>query len=378
MINNRLYYEDVRAVAESKLPWEMLQGRSVLITGATGLIGSFLVDVLMFRNKVHAAEIGVYGLGRSAEKAFRRFKAYQVKELAPGGAGWAKGDCDSTETVYFLQHDIAAPMPSLDIRFDAIIHAASNTHPKAYAGDPVGTITANVFGLYNLLDYARLSRATRFYMMSSVEIYGENRNGSNAYDEQSMGYLDCNTLRAGYPESKRLSESLLQAFIWEHGRDAVIGRFCRIFGPTMLEDDSKAVAQFIRNAVNGEDIVLKSDGTQCFSYCYVADAVSGLLLTLLKGRCGEAYNICGVDSAITLGDLAFHLAAKSRPDGKVIFQLPEETEKRGFSTATRAVMDGTKLSSLGFEPLYTVRDGIERTVDILREEIIRGNMKGSA
>ena len=166
-------------------------------------------------------------------------------------------------------------------------------------------------------------------------------------------------MRAGYPESKRCGEALCQAFIKQKGLDIVIPRLTRSFGPTMLMSDTKAISQFIRKSIAGEDIVLKSEGKQYYSYTYVSDAVSGLLTVLLKGECGEAYNIADEKADITLKDLAQCIAEYS--NRKVIFELPDELEKAGYSTATKARLDGSKLKSIGWEPKYDIENGIKRT-----------------
>ena len=223
-----------------------------------------------------------------------------------------------------------------DYDFDYIINGASNTHPIQYSTNPVGTITTNVMGLNNILKYCIKHKPKRIFMMSSVEIYGENKGDVDLFDENYLGYINCNTVRACYPESKRVCESLCQSYISQYGLDIVIGRLSRVFGPTMQKDDSKALAQFIRNAVDGKDIILKSDGKQLFSYTYMSDAVSAILKILFYGECGEAYNISDRLSDITLKDLACILAKYNNK--KVVFELPTNTEKKGYSTATKAVL----------------------------------------
>lgn len=171
-------------------------------------------------------------------------------------------------------------------------------------------------------------------------------------------------MRAGYPESKRCGEALCQAYRHQKGLDIVIPRLTRSYGPTMLASDTKAISQFIKNAIQGEDIVLKSEGNQYYSYTYVADAVSGLLTVLLKGESGEAYNIADVSSDIRLKDLAGILANISGK--KVVFELPDAVEKAGYSKATKARLDGSKIKELGWQPLYDIKTGLERTVDIFK------------
>lgn len=172
-------------------------------------------------------------------------------------------------------------------------------------------------------------------------------------------------MRAGYPESKRCGEALCQAYKAQKCLDIVIPRFTRSYGPTMLMSDSKAISQFILKGIAGEDIVLKSAGKQYFSYTYVADAVGGLLTVLLCGKNGEAYNTADEKSDITLRDLAGMIA--NNAGRKVIFEIPDAVESAGYSTATKARLDGRKLQALGWMPKYDIKTGMERTIRILKE-----------
>ena len=341
---NNLYLQDIRNVAALDLPWEQLRRKSMVISGATGMIGSFLIDVLM------EMDLGmtIYALGRSAEKAKARF-----------GRWWNSG------YFHFVECDINRGIP-LDGSVDYVFHAASNTHPVAYATDPIGTVTTNIIGTDNLLRFAADHGARRVLFASSVEVYGENRGDVEYFSEDYCGYLNCNTLRAGYPESKRAGEALCQAYIKQRGLDVVIPRLARTYGPTMLMSDTKALSQFLKKGIAGEDIVLKSEGKQLFSYTYVADAVSGVLYCLLLGKCGECYNIADSASDIRLRDLAGIIAAAA--GRKVVFDLPDETERAGYSTATKAVMDSRKIRTLGWQAQYTMQTGLERTLNILKEE----------
>ena len=334
-----LYQEDLRRILKADLPWEALDGRSLLISGATGLIGSCLVDALMTRGGSR-----VIALGRSREKARGRFAGW-----------WDNGN------FRFLQHDITAPL-SLPEPVDYVIHLASATHPLAYATDPIGTIEANVAGTRNLLESAVGAR--RFLFASSNEIYGENRGDVELFDESYMGYIDCNALRAGYPESKRCGEALCQAYIRQKGVDAVIARLTRSYGPTLLRSDTKALSQFLWKGLAGEDIVLKSDGSQLYSYTYAADAVAGLLTVLLKGRCGAAYNVAEESFDVPLRKMAKLVADAAGT--RVVFDLPERTEAAGFSKVTKARLDGSRLRALGWKAAVAPEEGIRRTLAILK------------
>ena len=346
---NKIYRSDIVQALSCAISWEFLNNKTVLIVGATGMISSTIIDILMLRNKEFSQHIHIIAISRNEEKAKRRFAAY-----------W-------NDTCFtYSSHDITTPLPELgDI--DYILHAASNTHPRAYATDPIGTITANVQGTYHLLAYAASHHCERFFFFSSVEIYGENRNDVDKFDEEYLGYINCNTTRAGYCESKRLGEALCNAFASQKGQDFVIGRFSRVYGPTMSPEDSKAIAQFIKKAVSGEDILLKSEGNQLYSYTYVVDAATAALCLLLQGENGSAVNIADSASDIRLKDLASLLAKEAGT--KVVFELPDSAEKAWYSTATKAVLDTTKIEQLGWRAMTPLDQGLRKTVQILREDI---------
>lgn len=346
MIKSSLYLEDLDRIANMDLPWEKLEGKSLLLTGATGMIGSFMTDLLMLRNKKYDTGLQLFGVTRSEDRA-------RQLEAEYGNDGF-----------HALLWDVEKE-PAFTGYFDYMIHGASNTHPLAYATDPVGTIRSNVLGLDHLLQYGVKEKPERLLFISSVEVYGENTGDKTYFSEEDLGYIDCNTSRAGYPESKRLCESLCRSYEKQYGIASVTGRLSRVYGPTMRKDDSKALSQFIKKAVMGENIVLKSEGTQFYSYSYVADAVAALLYLLLKGEKGESYNISDSASDITLKELAGKLAELAGT--KLVFELPDALEKSGYSTATRAVLDGSKLRKLGFKASYSLEEGLEHTVKIIRE-----------
>lgn len=344
LLENELYKDDIAAAAAIEFPWEKLKNKSLMITGASGMIGSFLIDLIMSKPEINCK---IYAVVRNTEKARNRFGVYENSGLFE-----------------IISADINKPFEVGADKIDFIFHAASNTHPVAYATDPVGTITTNILGTYNLLEFAAAHKTERFVFASSVEVYGENRGDTEKFAEDYCGYIDCNTLRAGYPEGKRAGEALCQAYIKQKGLDIVIPRLSRTYGPTMLMSDTKAVSQFIKKGAAGEDIVLKSEGTQFYSYSYVADAVTGILACLFYGKCGEAYNISDEHSDITLRDLANVIAEYA---GKsVVFDLPDETERAGYSKATKAILDSAKLNGLGWKAAYDMKSGLTRTVDILK------------
>lgn len=338
-----LYEEELDRIIRLPLPWEDMKNRTVFLSGATGMIGKCLIDIFMKLNADPGMNIKVVAMSRNEARAKERFSGYWDNPL-----------------LKYVSCDINQEIPEYGTA-DYIIHAASNTHPLQYANDAIGTIASNVTGTKNLLDYAVRYGTRRFCFLSSVEIYGENRGDTERFHENDMGYLNCNTLRAGYPESKRLGETLCNAYKETYGLEFVIPRLSRVYGPTMLSSDSKAIAQFIKKAAHGEDIVLKSEGNQKYSYTFVTDAAAAILYTILLGEAGEAYNIANKESDITLKELAGYLAQIA--DSDVVFELPEEQERKGYSAATKAMLDAQKLESLGWKPAVSMPEGLRCTVD---------------
>lgn len=332
-----LYQEDLNNILSIK-DIETLHGKSFLITGATGMVGVMLIDALM-----KMSDVKVIAVGRSEEKARLRLCEYF-----------------GNENFEFMAHDVCQPFDE-SIKVDYIIPAASNTHPLAYSQYPIETIFINVKGAEHALNLAERCGATVVYT-STNEVYG-NAVSDEDFTEDYNGRLNLSNARSCYNESKRTSEALCQSYIAERGVKVKIARLCRIFGPTMLESDSKASSQFIKKAIAGEDIVLKSEGNQFFSYTYVADAVMGLLTVLLHGEIGVAYNVSSEKTNVRLKDFA-QMCAESI--GKsVVFDLPPETERKGYSTAMRAILANDRIKGIGFEPMYGMKDALNRTIKIL-------------
>lgn len=331
------YKEDILHIFKEDLPWQKLSGSNILVTGATGLIGGCLVEALMMNPK---KDYHVYASGRNEERARYRFKDF-IDDAA----------------FHFIQYDVMNPLES-DVTFDYIIHAASNASPNFFAKKPVEVIRSNMEGVVNLMEYGLQHGMKRMLYVSSGEVYGEG--DGRVFSEDYSGYVNCATPRACYPSSKRAAETLCVSYAAEYGADVVIARPCHTYGPYFTESDNRVYAQFIRNVLKGEDIVMKSTGEQFRSWCYVVDCVSALLHILMKGENGQAYNIADVNSNISIRELAEMIA--SIGGKKVVIDLPDADEKKGYNVVSRSVFTTQKIECLGWGIHLMMIQALQHTI----------------
>lgn len=332
------YDKDIHTAASLPLPWHSLDGKSILITGATGLIGGATADLLMAAD----SSCRVFATGRNKERAAKRFARYA-----------------SSARFHFIPMDITQPL-DCDFDFDYIIDAAGGAAPRLYKEDPVGVMRSNLNGVDNLFQYGIRHELRRFVYVSSGEIYGEG--DGRAFSEESYsGYVNPLEVRSCYPSAKRAAETLCVCYGAQHGISVSIARPSHVYGPGFTESDNRVYAQFVRNVERGEDIVLKSKGEAYRSWTYVVDCAAALLYILLKGKDGEAYNIADEKSNITIHELA-ELTAQAA-GRKVVFDIPDDATHGVTTPITRAIFDTTRLQSLGWKPLWHIGEGLTHTIE---------------
>lgn len=348
--NNTLYQRELDIVYLANSVWEKLYGKKVLITGGTGMIGSFLVDAMMKKNEKlqDKQKIDLQVTTRNMEYAQERFLHHT-----------------DSNTFHLLRLDVTHmenELGHLDI--DYIIAGAGNADPENFAKYPVDTMESNLYGLTNLLKIAKSRQGIRVLYISTGEIYGNAGIDIETFKEEDSYYVNSTDVRACYPNSKRAAETFCVAYHKQYDVDVVIGRLCYVYGPTVKESDSRSVAQFFRKAVRGEDIILKSRGEQIRSYCYIADAVAALLFLLVCGVSGEAYNIANADSNCSIAEFADVVARTACV--KCTHAVAEEQEKAGYSRVVKAVQCPNKINALGWKAEVSLKKGIERTVKVLQ------------
>lgn len=347
--NSNIWISDIDEILFQLPELAELESKTIMITGATGLICSAVVDTLIRYNETHSDTINILVAGRSQKKAEDRFAQYFNKDY-----------------FHFISYDASR----IDNKFcgscDYIIHGASNAFPKSIVEEPVETMLSNITGVKCLLDYARVSGTKRFLFISSSEIYGK-REGYRPYQEDEYGYIDLLNPRNSYSIGKRAGETLCVSYADEYGVESVFARPGHIYGPTASSLDNRVSSAWSYAVARGENIVMKSDGSQLRSYCYCLDCASALLKVLLRGENIHAYNISNPESIIGIKEMAGFLVRSANVE--LIREKINGEERKGFNPMSNSSLDSCKLQALGWKALFDPDKGFAHTVSILREII---------
>lgn len=343
-LKSEVYRNDLEQAIRGTVDFEKLFHKRILVTGATGMIGSFITDMLLHANRTAGAGVEVYALARSREQLMLRFCSSQ-----------------SEKNLRFRIQDVTEPLQA-DICADYIIHAAGDGFPAAFRKHPVETMTPALLGTCQLLQYTREHPVEKFLYISSGEVYGKSSGTDHAFHEEEGGLLDSMDVRNCYPVSKRCGEALCASFAAQYHVPAAVVRLSHVYGACTSAHDNRAVGQFLQNAAAGKEIVLHSAGKQLRSYTYVADCASGILTALLDGVSGEAYNVANKDSILTIAEFAALLSETAKVG--CIRKIPDETEEKEHTPIEYAVLDASRLERLGWSGQYNPDKGIKHMLEI--------------
>lgn len=335
----KLYEKLIRTVVENS-ELSQIKNKTIMITGANGLIGSAIIDILMYLNKLKY-NIKIIAVVRS--EILSRFQ--------------------DNNSIIILKQDVTEEI-NYNKNVDYIIHAASNSNPILYSTDPVGTMLGNFYGMNNVLKFAVNNNVKRVEYISTGEVYGQSEDGIESFDEKYFGKFDSSNFRNCYPLSKLASENLCISYSHQYNLETVIARPSHCYGPTQTSKDERASAQFINNVLKNQDIIMKSDGKQIRSYCFVLDCAIAILIILLKGEDKQIYNITDSKSIVSIKELAEIIAQVANK--KVVFQIPNQIEKAGYTSIKRGILDACKLEKLGWKAQYDIKNGIVNTINILK------------
>lgn len=337
LIDNKLYREDIKKVL-SKLDLSELEGKTILITGGLGLIGSTVADLLIVHGKLKKIII--------AGRDIRKFQArYQ-----------------NVSSVEFIEYDA---LKSLELPFkpDYVIHSAGIASPELYISTPVETILSNFIGLNELLEFSKEKKVKRLLYVSSSEVYGK-KDTNCSFSEKDYGLINIDNIRSSYAMAKKASEMLCKAYYIEYGVESVIVRPGHIYGPSAMRKDKRVSSDFAYQSAEGKNLELHSSGLQMRSYCYSIECAAQILLVLQKGKSTEAYNV-GHDEVTTIKDMAQIYANAGGVE--LLAKAPTEEELKAFNPMMNSSLNNEKIKELGYRDTFSVLEGLTHTVQIIRE-----------
>ena len=342
---NKIIGEDIQNIIASDVNWRQFENKTVLITGANGFLPAYMVETLLFIVSRKIIKNGkIFALVRNKEKAKKRFKHLL-----------------SNTCLQFIIQDVSSPI-KIEEPIHFIIHAASQASPKYYGIDPVGTLKANVIGTINLCELAIKNPIESFLYFSSGEVYGRINDNITNVTETDYGCLDSMHVRSCYGESKRMGETICVSYFHQFGVPVKVVRPAHTYGPGMDLNDGRVFADFVRDIVNNQDIVMNSDGSASRAFCYLSDATIAFFTVLLYGQNGEAYNVANPFCEVTIRELAEKLV-NIFPE-KHLKVIQQERIGTGYmeSSSTHASPNIEKIQSLRWNPSIKIEEGFKRTI----------------
>lgn len=354
--NNPIIFQDMKEIDERLSEHTQLYGKSIFITGAAGMIASYVIAYFMWLNEFHNANIQIYAGIRNEKKAFSRF-----------------GELSEKDYFHLINQNVITPI-MYENHFDYIIHAASLASAQYYGKQPVETMLPNVIGTYNLLEYSRLKPVQGFLFLSSGAIYGNVENSDKrGIDETNVGTLDYFEHGCKYAESKRCGEALCHAYWSEYNVPATMARITHTYGPTMdLLEDKRVFAEFVNNIIQHQNIKMKSDGSAVRQFCYITDTVIALLKVLLIGERGITYNVGNDKELLSISELA-NVLVSLFPERRLKIERGVRSDS-GYApqnTSDASFVSVEKVRGLGWEPLHSVNDGFQRVVEAIEYQKVK-------
>lgn len=344
-LSNGIISEDMGMIFSSKDSWEALRGSKVFITGAAGMIASYLVLFFIYLNEIYNYNIEIYAGIRNKDKAAWRFGKYLRRAY-----------------FHLYNEDVNEPVKiSSDI--DYIFHAASLASPQFYGSNPVETMLPNIVGTNEILKFAVKHKVKKFIFFSSGAVYGTVK-GVGTIKEDCVGDLDFLAAGSAYGESKRCGEALCLAYCREYGVPVNIIRINHTYGPTLdLKNDRRAFAEFVKNIIDGHNIELKSAGLEKRAFCYLSDATEVILKILLEGATGECYNLANEEQFVSIKELAEILVGLyPEKELKVIYKTRNEEGYLSLAQTSSIPCSSQKIKELGCQLKTDIKTGFDRTI----------------
>lgn len=339
--------KDFQEILGYGIDFSFLSGQRVVVTGATGLVGSLFLKFLNYLNHELELKIKMVAVVRNVEKAHNIFSGISNIEI--------------------VSADLAKDVLTIPGEIDYLLHTAAITQSKLLVEKPVEALKTALNGSQKVFDLSINKHTKKIIYLSSMEAYGEVTQ-ENLRAEEDLGKIDLTQVRSGYPESKRMVELMALAFHEEYGIPVVSARLAQTFGAGILPSENRVFAQFAKSAIKGENITLRTPGKSFGNYVYTKDVLVALLILLMKGVPGTTYNVSNPDNHMMIKDMAQLVLNKfGNGQNKVVFDIPSEVTKLGYAPDTKLWLDNKRLRKLGWNPTVSVTESYERMINYLNE-----------
>ena len=339
----KIIREDVERIHKENIPWSKIQGKTFLISGAAGMIPTYMVYTILELNKGKSKKSKIYAIVKNKKEAEKKYIKYS-----------------NDKCLKIIRQDVNKKF-KINEKINYIIHAASKASPKYFNEDPTNTILPNIIGTKNLLELGIKHKIDGFLFFSSGEIYGDMKNEKIL--ESSLGKINPLEIRSCYAESKRMGENMCVSWNKQFNVPTKIARIFHTYGPGMKLDDGRVFADFVSNVVKDKNIIMKSNGNAKRPFCYITDTVTALFLILLKGDNANAYNISNPSCIISISELAKTLKELFPKKKLTIIKKQNNEDKYIKSLIMNQTPDISKIKKLGYKPKISIRDGFLRTVE---------------
>lgn len=342
MLVNSIVKEDIKEILQEKDILNKIKNTNILVTGATGLIGSMFIKTILYANKILNTNINVIALVRNSEKA---------------------------ESIFGTMNDITIIEMDgfdIDIKCDYILHTASATQSKFFVNYPVETIDITINGTKKMLDLAKKYNVRKMVYLSSMEMYGVPYKSGQIVDERAYGIVDPLITRSCYPESKRIAEAYCCAYFSEYNVNVVVARIAQSFGAGINLNDNRMSMQFAKSVVENRNIELHTKGKSLSNFCYLTDVIRAIMYIFVLGENGEAYNVCNDSETRSIKDIAELVAGESI---NVDISIPKRLESKGYAPDVNMYLSSEKLKALGWNAHVDMKEAYKRLVSYIKEEI---------
>ncbi len=345
-LEDKIIKEDLDEIDQSNIDWSQLENQSILITGAYGMLASYLVYELIYQNEIKNRNITIIALVKNKDKLEKRFKKYTKKPYFK-----------------YIISDLTEPI-EYNEEINYIIHAASFASAEYYATIPVEVLEPNTIGTYHILNLAKKQKNLKSILyLSTGNIYGLVEN-EKYLKENNYGTLSTLDPHSCYEESKRMGETICNAYHTQYNLPTKIARIFHAYAPTMNINDPRVFSSFTRDIINNQNIQMKSEGLAKRSFCYITDIITGFLTILLKGKDGEPYNLCNTDQFISIIELA-EIMVNIFPEKnlKVIKVKRDKNENYiEYHSNDEIIPCNQKLKDLGWNPKINCHEGFKRVI----------------